>query len=155
MVLMGKIALGVFGTVAAGVGLLCSQGMIEVNVVEKQPEVHHVFVIAPAMLVPISTHFVPSSKLGHAAAELKPWMPTIRAALDQLSEVDDVTLLDVTEPGEHVTVKKDGGSIVVDVVDRDETVHVSTPIRAISSTIEQIAASDGDDSDDEPLRSTL
>jgi hypothetical protein len=29
----------------------------------------------------------------------------------------------------------------VDVKDQDETVHVSTPIRAISSTLEQLAVS--------------
>jgi len=71
-------------------------------------------------------------------------MPTIRAALDQLREVDDVTLVDVTEPGQHVVVAKKGGSVVVDVNDRDETVHVSAPIRAIRSTIEQVAAASHD-----------
>jgi hypothetical protein len=48
----------------------------------------------------------------------------------------------VKEPGQHVRVTKEGGSIVVDVEDHDDTVHVSTPIRAISSTIEQLAAAD-------------
>jgi prephenate dehydrogenase len=43
-----------------------------------------------------------------------------------------------------VLVTKDGGSVVVDVTDRDETVHVSTPIRAIESTIEQVAAASPD-----------
>ena len=38
MILLGKIALGLTGTMLAGVGLICSEGMIEVNVVEKQPE---------------------------------------------------------------------------------------------------------------------
>ena len=141
MILFGKIALGIVGTAVAGVGLLCSDGMIEVKVVERQPEVHHVYVIAPAMLVPIGMHFAPQRELSHAAAQIQPWMPTIRAALDQLRETDDVTLVEVKEPGEHVRVAKQGGSIVVDVEDKDDTVHVSTPIRAISSTIEQLAAS--------------
>lgn len=140
MILFGKIALGVVGTAVAGVGLLCSEGMIEVKVTERQPEVHHVYVIAPAMLAPIAVHFAPQRELSHAAAEVRPWMPTIRAALDQLRETDDMTLVEVKEPGEHVRVAKEGGSIVVDVEDPDDTVHVSTPIRAISSTIEQLAA---------------
>ena len=59
MVLLGKVALGIVGTAVAGVGVLCSEGMIEVKVVERQPEVHHVYVIAPAMLVPIGMHFAP------------------------------------------------------------------------------------------------
>jgi hypothetical protein len=141
VVLFGKIALGIVGTAIAGVGVLCSQGMIEVKVVERQPEVHHVYVIAPAMLVPIGMHFAPQRELSRAAEQIQPWMPTIRAALDQLRESDDVMLVEVKEPGEHVRVAKEGGSIVVDVEDRDETVHVSTPIRAISSAIEQLAAS--------------
>ena len=147
MVLLGKVALGIAGTALAGVGLICSEGMIEVNVVEKQPEVHHVYVLAPAMLVPIGMHFVPSRKLSHAARELRPWMPTIRAALEQLRDCDDITLVDVREPDQHVLVTKDGGSVVVDVTDKDETVHVSTPIRAIESTIEQVAAANPDTQD--------
>jgi hypothetical protein len=141
VILLGKIALGIVGTAVAGVGVLCSEGMIEVKVVERQPEVHHVYVIAPAMLVPIGMHFAPQRDLSRAAAQIRRWLPTIRAALDQLRESDDVTLVEVKEPGEHVRVAKEGGSIVVDVQDENETVHVSTPIRAISSTIEQLAAS--------------
>ncbi|MGA8038350.1 MAG: hypothetical protein WB985_20515 [Candidatus Acidiferrales bacterium] len=139
MVLLGKIALGVFGTMVAGVGLICSEGMIEVNVVEKGAEPHHVFVLAPAALVPVAAHFVPANKLGRAARELKPWMPTVRAALEGLDDTADVTLVDVTQPGEHVVVRKEGGSVVVNVVDHDENVYVSTPIRAIESTVEQVA----------------
>ena len=140
MVLLGKIALGMFGTIVAGAGLICSEGFIEVNVVTKQPnDQHHIVVVAPAMLVPIAAHFIPPDKLDHGARELKQYMPTVRAALEGLDEADDVTLVDVTQPGEHVVVKKEGGSVIVNVVDSDETVYVSTPIRAIESTVEQIA----------------
>lgn len=146
MILLAKVVLGVAAVATAGVGLLCSEGLIEVNVVEKQPEAHHVYVLAPAALVPMTMHFIPSRKFGHASRELQPWMPTIRAALDDLRETDDVTLVEVTEPGQHVVVSKQGGSVVVDVNDQDETVHVSAPIRAIVSTIEQVAAASDDSS---------
>jgi hypothetical protein len=144
MILLGKVALGIAGAAVAGLGLICSEGMIEVKVVERQPEVQHVYVLAPAALIPMAVHFIPSHNFGCASAKLHPWMPTIRAALDQLREVDDVTLVDVTEPGQHVIVAKQGGSVVVDVNDHDETVHVSAPIRAISSTIEQVATESHD-----------
>jgi len=144
MMLLGKIVLGVAGTALAGVGVICSEGMIEVKVVERQPEVHHVYVLAPAMLVPIAAHFAPQREMSRAAAEMRPWMPTIRAALEQLRESEDITFVEVKEPGQHVRVAKSGGSIVVDVEDPDDTVHVVAPIRAISSTIEQVAsASEG------------
>jgi hypothetical protein len=66
-------------------------------------------------------------------------MRAIRAALDGLRDSDDVVLVEVNEPGQHVEVVKSGGSIVVDVDDAGETVHVSAPIRAISSTVDQLA----------------
>ena len=66
-------------------------------------------------------------------------MPAIRAALEGLRDSGDLVLVDVKEPGQHVEVEKSGGSIVVDVDDASETVHVSAPIRAISSTVEQLA----------------
>jgi hypothetical protein len=114
--------------------------MISVNVETRQPEKHHVFVVAPAMLVPIAMRFVPKDRLEQPAREIQPWMPTIRASLDALSESDDITLVEVKEAGQNVRVTKIGGSIVVDVNDENETVHVSTPIRAMESAIEELAA---------------
>src|ERR1700690_797502 len=144
MILLGKVALGMAGTALAGVGLICSEGMIEVNGVEKHREEHHLYGLAPGMLGPIAMHFVPSWKLGQAATELRPWMPTIRAALDQLRAGEDMTLVDVREPGQHVLVTKDGGAMVGDVTDKEETVHATAPIRGIESTIEQVAAASPD-----------
>ena len=132
MVLLGKIALGITGTMLAGVGAICSQGMIEVNVVERQPEVHHVYVIAPAMLVPIVTHFIPRHDLGDASQQLRPYMPTIRAALDQLQETEDFVMVDVKDRKQHVEVQKIGGSLVIDVKDENETVHVETPLEQLA-----------------------
>ncbi len=140
MLLLGKIGVGLVGTALAGAGILCSEGMVSVNVETKGPEQHHIYVIAPAMLVPIGLHFVPKEHLAQSAREIQPWMPTIRAALDELRETDDVTFVEVKEPGQNVRVAKSGGSIVVDVADDEENVHVSTPIRAMSSAIEELAA---------------
>jgi len=140
MILLGKVGLGIVGSALAGAGIICSEGVISVNVRTRQPEKHHVFVVAPAMLVPIAMHFVPKVRLAEPAREIQPWMPTIRASLDALNESDDITFVEVKEPGQKVRVTKSGGSIVVDVDDENETVHVSTPIRAMESAIEELAA---------------
>jgi len=139
MMLFGKIVLGMAGTALAGVGVLCSEGMVQVKVIEKHPQGHHINVIAPALLGPIAVHFVPRHNLADASRQIKPYLPTVRAALDALRDADDVVFVEVKERDQHVQVAKSGGSIVVDVDDPDETVHVSTPIRAISSVIEQVA----------------
>ncbi|HUJ32259.1 MAG TPA: hypothetical protein VLY23_13325 [Candidatus Acidoferrum sp.] len=144
MILLGKIVLGMAGTAVAGVGLLCSEGFVQVKVIEKQPQGHHINVIAPALLGPIAAHFVPRRDLANASEKIQPYLPTIRVALGSLREADDVVFVEVTEPDQHVRVSKSGGSIVVDVDDPGETVHVSTPIRAIEGTVEQLAAASPD-----------
>lgn len=140
MKLLGKIVLGMAGVGLAGAGVLCSEGLVNVKVVEKQPQGFHMHVIAPAMLAPIAVHFVPPRDLAPATQQIQPYMPTIRAALDGLRHSEDIVFVDVKEPGEHVHVSKSGGSIVVDVDGDDATAHVSAPIRAVSSTVEQLAA---------------
>ena len=140
MILLGKIVLGVAGVGLAGASVLCSEGLVHVKVIEKEPQGVHINVIAPAMLAPIAVHLAPQRELAQAARQIQPYMPVIRAALNSLRESEDVVLVDVNEPGQHVEVMKSGGSIVVDVDDEGETVHVATPIRAISSTVEQLAA---------------
>jgi hypothetical protein len=139
MILLAKIGLGMAGVGLASAGVLCSEGMVNVKVIEKKPQGVHIHVIAPAMLAPIAVHLAPRHALANAARRIQPNMPAIRAALDGLRDSDDVVLVEVKEPGEHVEVVKAGGSIVVEVDDAGETVHVSAPIRAISSTVEQLA----------------
>lgn len=140
MRLFGKIVLGVAGVAVAGAGVLCSEGLVHVKVVEKRPKGFHINVIAPAMLAPIAVHFTPHRYLAQAAWQAQPYMPTIRAAVISLRDSEDVVFVEVKEPGEHVEVAKSGGSIVVDVDNAENTVHVSAPIHAISSTVEQLAA---------------
>ena len=121
----------------------CVANLLRVNVTERGSEPHHINAVAPAMLVPIAFHI--ASHLGSrqqiddAAGKIQPWAPTIRAALSELSDLDDMTLVEVSEPDDHVSVEKVGGEIVIDVDDKDASVHVSAPIRAISSAIRQIA----------------
>ncbi len=140
MIVFAKIALGLAGAGLASVGVLCSEGVVNVKVIEKQPQGVHIHVIAPAILAPIAVHLAPRSALAQAAREIRPYMPMICAALDGLQDSDDVVIVEVKGPGEHVEVAKSGGSIIVDLDDASETVHLSTPIRAISSTVNQLAA---------------
>lgn len=141
MILLAKIALGMAGVGLAGAGVLCSEGIVYVKVIEKQPQGLHLHLVAPAMLAPIAVRLAPKRDLAEATREVQPYMPAIRAALDALRDSDDVAFVEVKEPGENVKVAKSGGAIVVDVDDADDTVHVSTPIRAISTTVNQLAAS--------------
>jgi len=69
MILLGKVGMAIVGTALAGAGIICSEGLISVNVETRTPEKHHVFVVAPAMLVPIAMHFIPKEHLAEHAHE--------------------------------------------------------------------------------------
>jgi len=144
MIVLAKIALGMAWVGIASVGVLCSEGLVNVKVAEKQPHGVHFHVIAPAMLAPIAVRVAPRSALAEAERKIQPHLPEIQAALDSLRDIDDVVLVEVRGPDEHVEVQKEGGSIIVDVNDADDVVHVSVPIRAVASTINQIAAAGAD-----------
>lgn len=138
--ILSKFAAGALGTVLAAGALISTEGFVRVRVHSKREKGSNIFVIAPGVLAPVGLKCVPKGDLSQAARELQPWMPTIRAALESLRKQPDMTLVEVTDARQHVRVAKDGGSIVVDVDDPEETVHVSAPLLAIRSSIEQISA---------------
>ena len=114
--------------------------MISVNVETRQPEKHHIYVAGAgdACADRDALHSERASR--RACARNSALVADDSRGLDALSESEDITFVEVKEPGQNVRVAKSGGSIVVDVNENDETVHVSTPIRAMSSAIEELAA---------------
>ena len=141
MILLGKIGTGILGTALVAGGIVSSQGFIHVRVFEKQKEGTHLRLVVPAMAVPIALRFVPSGHLEEAARKVRPLLPAIGAAATQLANCPDGTLVDVIDPGEHVSVAKSGNSLVVDVNDRKEIVHVSVPLATVRSAANIIAES--------------
>ena len=139
MIFLAKLGIGVLGTALIGGAALSSEGFIYVNVQEKHPGGTHVNVFVPAALVPTALHFVPRHHFADSSHDMREALPIIDAAIPALNDCPDGVFVEVKDPGEHVVVTKRGGSIVVDVNDPDETVHVSVPLRAAQSAIHQIA----------------
>ena len=139
MIFLAKLGIGVLGTALVGSAALSTEGFIYVNVQEKQPGGSHVNVFVPAAIVPAALHFVPRHNFADSSHDMREALPIIDAAIPALSDSPDGVLVEVREPDEHVLVVKHGGSIVVDVNDPEETVHVSVPLRAAQSAIHQIA----------------
>ena len=140
MILLAKLGVGVLSTAVVAGAALSSEGFIHVNVNEKAADGHHINIIVPAALVPVTLRFVPRQHLAEAAQNLRTNMALIDAALPALEQCPDGVFVEVAEPGEHVLVAKSGGSIVIDVTDPDDSIHVSVPLRAAESAIHQIAA---------------
>jgi hypothetical protein len=139
MIFLAKLGIGVLGTALVGGAALSTEGFIYVNVQEKHPGGTHVHVFVPAALVPTALHFVPRRHFMDSSHDMREALPIIDAAIPALNDAPDGVLVEVKDPGEHVLITKHGGSIVVDVNDSDETVHVSVPLIAAQSAIHQIA----------------
>jgi hypothetical protein len=138
--ILAKIGTGFLTTTLIAAGILSSQGFVHVHVAEKQKDGTHLRLVLPAMAVPIALELVPDRYLDQSASQVRPWLPAIDAAASQLADCPDGTLVEVTEPDEHVTVVKSGGSIVVDVNDTDERVHVSVPLATVRSAADILAS---------------
>jgi hypothetical protein len=139
MIFLAKLGVGVMGTALVAGAALSSEGFIHVRVHEKQAGGTNINLIVPAALVPATLRFVPKDHLADAAQELRPYLPIIDSAIPALADCPDGVLVEVVDHTDHVLVTKSGGSLMVDVKDANDTVHVSVPLRAAQSSIHQIA----------------
>jgi len=143
MIFLAKLGVGVMGTALVAGAALSSEGFIHVKVHEKHGDGTHINIIAPAAVVPIALRFVPGDELAQASRDVREYLPIIDAAIPALEDTPDGVLVEVLDHTDHVLITKKGGSIVVDVDDSGDTVHVSVPLRAAQSSIHQIAAAKG------------
>lgn len=139
MFFLAKLGLGALGTTAVAAAALCSEGFIHVEVHEKQPGGTNINAVVPAALLPVTLNFVPNEHVSKASKDLREFLPMIDAAIPALEDCPDGLLVEVVDSQDHVRVAKRGGSIVVDVNDASETVHVSVPLRAAQQSIHEIA----------------
>lgn len=139
MILLAKIGVGVLSTAVVAGAALSSEGFIHVKVHEKQPNGTNVNLIVPAALISSGLHFVPSDRVQVDAQNLRQALPIVDAAVPALENCPDGVLVEVTDPTEHVLITKSGGSLVIDVNDSEDEVHVSVPLRAARSAIHVIA----------------
>jgi hypothetical protein len=143
MILLAKVGIGVLGTALVGAAALSSEGFIHVKVHEKQPDGTNINLVAPAAIVPVALHFAPPRDLADASRDLRQYLPVIDAAIPALEDCPDGVLVEVIDASDHVVVAKSGSSVVIDVDDPGDKVHVSVPLRAARSALHQIAAANG------------
>jgi hypothetical protein len=140
MILLAKLGLGVVGTVLVAGAAVSSEGFIYVKVHEKQPNGTNVNVLVPAALATTALHFVPDRDIkARDSEQLRECLPIIDAAIPALRDAPDGVLVEVVDAQDHVLVQKIGGSVVVDVNDEEDVVHVSVPLSAAQDAIHQIA----------------
>jgi hypothetical protein len=134
--MIGKILLGMTLTTA----VVMKDGIVEVNVQEKQAHGSHVHLYVPATVATWGVHLAPEERLREHLRHSREHLAIAEVALRELENAPDALLVEVESPTEHVRVQTRLGSFLVDVDDPGETVHVAVPIRAARKVIEELKA---------------
>jgi hypothetical protein len=133
-VLGGALAMVVVGGV-----VVYNEGAVRVDVQEKARSGKHIHLIVPAVVLPVAARLVPRDKLEDARREVGPWLPTIKAASEELARCPDGPLVEVDSKREHVRIHKLGKSLFIAVDSDEETVRVSFPLEAAADTVRRLA----------------
>lgn len=126
---------------AAAAVYVYRDGMIDVNVQEKESGGTYVHVMVPTTLVRVALWFVPFSDDMMAGPEARPYWPLVEAVCSGIARSPDGVLIQVDGPDEHVVVEKRDGSLVVDVDDHDAKVRISIPVRAVGFVVRRMRPS--------------
>jgi len=140
MVLIGAVAVP-----AIAAGSVAATGVVVVNVREARGG-HHFVVPVPLALAQVAAAFVPENKTRlHLGRDAEKYLPVARQVLSALAEAEDGELVRVEEPGQKVSIRKEGDMVRVSVDDGDEHVKVQVPISlalaVLPSSGSQVSAS--------------
>lgn len=133
--ILGKIVLG---TVLVAGAVVMQDGVISVNVRQKQPGGHHIWFVAPGSIVPFGLKLAPAHDLKDHMRDARQWIPVVHAALEALEKSPDSVFVEVEAPGRHVLVQKSWRRLVVDVDDPGEEVHLALPLRVVRHTLSEM-----------------
>jgi hypothetical protein len=130
---------GALGILVVGGVLVYNEGAARVDVREKTRNGEHIYLVVPAVVLPVAVRLIPRDKLKDARHQIRPWLPAIKAASEELARCPDGPLVEVDSKREHVRIHKLGRSLFVAVDSDEETVRVSFPLEAAADTVHQLA----------------
>jgi hypothetical protein len=130
MVLIGAVAVP-----ALAAGSVAATGVVVVDVREGHGG-QHIVVPVPLALAQFAASFVPEEKTRlHIPPEAEQYLPVAREVLTALAQADDGELVRVEEPGQKVSIRKEGGLVRIRVDDGDQHVNVQVPIALALSAL--------------------
>jgi hypothetical protein len=155
MILAAKVALAFSGTIAAAGMYTFHDGIAQVQIDDHSGT--HVHIWAPAAIVPMALHIVPKRELHKLPREAQQFIPTLRVLVKELEKYPNTEFVEVGDRDSetHVRVRTVGSKVVVDVVDRDDKVHVVCPLAMVREMVDALEVvhdgkgnDDGDDDSD-------
>src|SRR5579871_1486407 len=136
MILVAKVALAFTGTLAAAGMYTFHDGIASVQVDDNHGT--HVHIWAPAAIVPMAMHVVPTRELHKFPHEAQQAIPMLRVLTRELAKYPDTEFVEVRDSETHVSVRTVGSKVVVDVVDPENKVHVVCPLAMIQEVVESL-----------------
>jgi len=122
------VLIGAVAVPAIAAGSVAATGVAVVDVKEAGNG-HHFVIPVPLALAQAAAAFVPDHKMPvHMVGEAQRYLPAARQALSALAAVEDAELVRVEEPGEKVSIRKEGDILHIRVEDKGEKVNVQVPI---------------------------
>ena len=121
-----------------GGAFVYNEGAVRVDVRERTRNGEHIYLVVPAVVLPVAARLVPRDKLKAARGKIRPWLPTLKAASEELARCPDGPLVEVDSNREHVRIHKQDRSLFIDVDSEEETVHVSFPLQAAADMVSQL-----------------
>ena len=130
LILAGAVAVPV-----AAAGAVAATGVAVVDVREAKNG-GRIVVPVPLVLAQAAAAFVPEHKMkARIPPEAAAYLPAAREALDALATAEDAELVRVEEPGQVVSIRKEGAMLRVRVDDGGEQVNVQVPIALAQSIL--------------------
>jgi hypothetical protein len=138
--LLANLALGVGATIVLAGVYTFHDGVMRVDADNSNGR--HVRVWVPAAVVPMAMHVVPRRNMEHAAQQVRPWLPTLRALTKELEKYPNAEFVDVrdNDGDQHVRISTRNGKLLIDVDQPDEHVHVACPLAVMRDVANELDA---------------
>lgn len=95
-------------------------------------------IAVPGFVVGLALALVPDDALAGSLNDARPWLEIARAAVDELGAAGDFTLVSVVRREERVTIRTEGGVLVVDVDEHGDRVRIEMPLRTVERVVRRL-----------------
>lgn len=134
------VAMLMVGTVGMATATALRHGNIRVQVTSQGAGGDNFNLLVPATLAEAAVALAPVEMFRDEIQldELQPYLPAIRELGREIRELPDAVYIHVDNRHETVRVEKRDGRFIIDVQDREQTVHISVPATTVNQVLNKV-----------------
>jgi hypothetical protein len=140
MLIIAKVALGLGATLAVGGAYVFHEGVINVDVDERNSGGSHVHFWVPATAVSLGLRIVPRHHIEHAASQVRPYLPVLHEMAKELKRFPDAKFVEVESGTDRIFIGMADGKLRIDTVSPTETVHLRIPVETLEDVADRLEA---------------